>query len=176
MTAELLPTTVHEQVVAFLDRGLGSDHDAYELAGCFEAIENAGSLAHRLDSLIALIEWTRQGPTDADGRPDRSRLVKAVDVLEALPDVRRARAGGSAGDLGTADNGVRGWLQIAGDTGSGTGAVIEVARAQSSIIRCAIAFSCSRVDQRWFDRCLARRRGRFRAGPFMAGTLSRLPR
>ena len=89
MTAAISPTSIREQVVAFLDHGHGSDHDAYELAGCFEAMENAGSLAHRLDSLIALIEWTRQGPTDADGRPDRSRLVKAVDVLEALPDVRR---------------------------------------------------------------------------------------
>ena len=89
MSAELPNTIIREQVVAFLDRGLGSDHDAYELAGCFDAIANAGSLAHRLDTLIALIEWTRQGPTDVDGRPDRSRLVKAVDVLEALSDVRR---------------------------------------------------------------------------------------
>ena len=59
------------------------------LAGCFEAIANAASLAHRLDSLIALIEWVQQGPTDADARPDRSRLIKAIEVLEALPDVRR---------------------------------------------------------------------------------------
>jgi site-specific recombinase len=88
MNAENPSATIREQVVAFLDRGLGSDHDAYELAGCFEAITNAGSLAHRLDSLIALIDWTRQGPTDADGLPDRSRLIKVVEVLEALPSVR----------------------------------------------------------------------------------------
>ena len=87
MSAEI-SSTLREQVVTFLDRGIGSDHDAYELAGCFEAIANAGSLAHRLDSLIELIEWTQQGPTDADGRPDRSRLIKAIEVLEALRDVR----------------------------------------------------------------------------------------
>jgi site-specific recombinase len=89
MNADLPSTSIREQIVAFLDRGIGSDHDAYELAGCFEAITNAGSLAHRLDSLIALIEWTHQGPANVDGRPDRSRLVKAIEVLEALPVVRR---------------------------------------------------------------------------------------
>ena len=88
MNVEMSPQ-IREQVVAFLDRGIGSDHDAVELAGCFEAIANAASLAHRLDSLIALIEWVQQGPTDADARPDRSRLIKAIEVLEALPDVRR---------------------------------------------------------------------------------------
>ena len=89
MNAEVPTTTIREHVVALLDRGLGSDHDAYELAGCFEAIAAAGSLAHRLDALIALMEWTRQDRTDADGRPDRSRLIKAIDVLEAVSDVRR---------------------------------------------------------------------------------------
>ena len=89
MNAELPPTSIREHVVAFLDRGLGSDHDAYELAGCFEAIANAGGLVHRLDALIALIDWTREGPADAAGLPDRTRLVKAIEVLEALPDVRR---------------------------------------------------------------------------------------
>jgi site-specific recombinase len=89
MNAEIPATGIREHVVAFLDRGLGSDHDAYELAGCFEAIATAGSLAHRLDALIALIEWMRQGGTDTEGRPDRSRLIKAIDVLEALPDIRR---------------------------------------------------------------------------------------
>ena len=81
-------TSMQEQIVAFLDHGLGSDHDAYELAGCFERMASAGSLAHRLDSLIALIEWTRQGATGADGHADRSRLIKAITVLETLPDVR----------------------------------------------------------------------------------------
>ncbi len=90
MKAEAPPTAIREHVIAFLDRGLGSDHDAYELASCFEAIANADSLAHRLDSLIALIDWTRQAPEDAAGRPDRSRLVKAIEVLEALPDVRHS--------------------------------------------------------------------------------------
>ena len=84
-----IQASIREQVVAFLDRGLGSDHDAYELAGCFEASANAGSLVHRLDALIALLDWTRQGQTDAAGVPDRSRLIKAIEVLEALPDVRR---------------------------------------------------------------------------------------
>ena len=88
MNAELPPTAIREQVVAFLDRGLGSDHDAYELGGCFEAISNAGGLARRLDSLIALIEWTRLGPTGAADRPDRSRLIKTIEVLEAVPEVR----------------------------------------------------------------------------------------
>ena len=90
MNAELPSARIHEQVVAFLDHGLGSDHDAYELAGCLEAIAIADSLGHRLDSLIALIEWTRQGPTDDEGLPDRSRLIKAIEVLEALPDVQRS--------------------------------------------------------------------------------------
>ena len=89
MNAELAATAVREQVVAFLDRGIGSDHDAYELAACFAAIAHAGSLAHRLDSLLSLIEWTQEGPGDGDGQPDRSRLVKAIEVLEALPGVRR---------------------------------------------------------------------------------------
>jgi len=89
MNAELASTAVREQVVAFLDRGIGSDHDAYELAACFAAIAHAGSLAHRLDSLLSLIEWTQEGPGDGDGKPDRSRLVKAIEVLEALPGVRR---------------------------------------------------------------------------------------
>ena len=89
MSSQLISTSsIREHVVTFLDRGLGSDHDAYELAGSFEALEDAGSLAHRLDALIALIDWTRQGPTDAAGLPDRSRLIKVIDVLEALPDVR----------------------------------------------------------------------------------------
>src|SRR5579859_2841194 len=88
MNIHLLPPTLGEQVVAFLDRGIGSDHDAFELAECFEAIANAGSLGRRLDSLIALIDWTRQGAQDADGRPDPSRLIKAIEVLEALPAVR----------------------------------------------------------------------------------------
>jgi site-specific recombinase len=82
--------TLREQIVEFLDRGLGSDHDAYELAACFEAIAGAGSLGHRLDSLIALIEWTQQGTGGAEGGPDDSRLVKAIEVLEAMPDVRLA--------------------------------------------------------------------------------------
>ncbi len=89
MNADIPAITIREQVVAFLDRGLGSDHDAYELAGCFGAISNAGSLVHRLDALNALIDWTRQGATDAAGLPDRSRLIKAVEVLETLPEVRR---------------------------------------------------------------------------------------
>ncbi|HEX9451562.1 MAG TPA: hypothetical protein VF934_09135 [Burkholderiales bacterium] len=90
MNAELPSPRIREQVVAFLDHGLGSDHDAYELASCLEAIANADSLGHRLDSLIALIEWTRQGPADDDGLPDRSRLIKAIEVLEALPEVQRS--------------------------------------------------------------------------------------
>src|SRR5882672_7706777 len=89
MNAEIPAISIREHVVAFLDRGLGSDHDAYELAGCFAAIADADSLSHRLDSLIALIDWTREGPTGDDGRPDHSRLVKAIEVLEALPNVRR---------------------------------------------------------------------------------------
>ena len=80
---------IREQVVALLDDGAGSDHDAYELAGCLVAFANAGSLSHRLDSFVSLIEWTRNGPTDADGQPDRSRLIKTIEVLEVLPDVRR---------------------------------------------------------------------------------------
>ena len=90
MNAESPATGIREQVVSFLDRGLGSDHDAYELASCFEAIANADSLAHRLDSLLALIDWIRQAPEDAAGQPNRSRLIKAIEVLEALPDVRRS--------------------------------------------------------------------------------------
>jgi site-specific recombinase len=89
MNVETAAASIREQVVSFLDRGLGSDHDAYELASCFEAIAHADSLTHRLDSLIALMDWTREGPVDADGRVDRSRLIKAIEVLEALPDVRR---------------------------------------------------------------------------------------
>ena len=89
MNAEIPPTSIRDQVVAFLDRGLGSDHDAYELADCFEALADAGSLTHRLDSLIALIDWTREGPAEADRAPDRSRLIKAIEVLETLPNVRR---------------------------------------------------------------------------------------
>jgi site-specific recombinase len=89
MNAELPTLPIRDQVVSFLDRGLGSDHDAYELAACFEAIAHADTLTHRLDSLIALMEWTREGALDADGLPDRSRLVKTIEVLEALPDVRR---------------------------------------------------------------------------------------
>src|SRR5882672_2802585 len=90
MNAEIPAISIREHVVAFLDRGLGSDHDAYELAGCFAAIADADSLSHRLDSLIALIDWTREGPTGDDGRPDRSRLIKAIEVLEALPEVQRS--------------------------------------------------------------------------------------
>ncbi len=90
MNAEPPSTSIREHVTAFLDRGLGSDHDAYELAGRFEAIASADNLSHRLDSLIALIDWTREAPEDADGQPDRSRLIKAIEVLEALPDVRRS--------------------------------------------------------------------------------------
>jgi site-specific recombinase len=89
MNVETAAATIREQVVSFLDRGLGSDHDAYELAACLEAIAHADSLTHRLDSLIALMDWTREGPVDADGLPDRSRLLKTIEVLEALPDVRR---------------------------------------------------------------------------------------
>jgi len=90
MNVETAAATIREQVVAFLDNGLGSDHDAYELAGCLEAIAIADSLGHRLDSLIALIDWTRQGPVGEDDLPDRSRLIKAIEVMEALPDVRRS--------------------------------------------------------------------------------------
>ncbi|HVY06584.1 MAG TPA: hypothetical protein VHB46_11460, partial [Burkholderiales bacterium] len=89
MNAEA-PTTILEQVVAHLDRGLGSDHDAYELGSCFEAIARADSLAHRLDSLIALIDWMREGPVGDDRGPDRTRLVKTIEVIEHLPAVRTA--------------------------------------------------------------------------------------
>lgn len=90
MNADLLPSTIHEQVVAFLDYGRGSDHDAYELAGCLQAIAMADSLGHRLDALIALIDWTRPGPLDDESLPERSRLIKAIEVLEALPEVQRS--------------------------------------------------------------------------------------
>ena len=90
MNADVPANGIREQVVAFLDHGRGSDHDAYELAGCLEAIAIAGSLGHRLDSLIALIDWTRLGPLDDEGLPDRSRLIKAIEVLEALPEVQRS--------------------------------------------------------------------------------------
>ena len=89
MNAEIPSTSIREQVVAFLDPGLGSDHDAYELASCFEAIASADSLAHRVDALFALINWTRHGPIGSVGQPDRSRLIKAIEVLEELPEVRR---------------------------------------------------------------------------------------
>src|SRR5689334_19250309 len=88
MSASLPISSVHDQVVAFLDHGHGSDHDVYELAGCFEAMAQADSLGHRLDSLIDLIEWTREEPAGSDGGLDRSRLVKTIEVMEALPAVR----------------------------------------------------------------------------------------
>ncbi|MEO8158319.1 MAG: hypothetical protein ABI648_11030 [Betaproteobacteria bacterium] len=88
MTAEL-PHSIREQVVAFLDRGLGSDHDAWELGNRFQAIAHADRLTHRLDALLALIDWTLQGVSGADDRVHRARLIKAVEVLEALPDARR---------------------------------------------------------------------------------------
>ena len=88
MNVEISTATLREQVVAHLDTGQGSDHDAYELAACFEAIASASSLAHRLDSLIMLIDWTREGALDEEGRPDRARLLLAIDVLEHLPAAR----------------------------------------------------------------------------------------
>jgi site-specific recombinase len=77
--------SIREQVVAFLDRGVGSDHDAWELGNLFQAIARADSLTHRLDALLSLIDWALQGAT---GVQDRSRLLQAVEVLEALPQVR----------------------------------------------------------------------------------------
>ena len=60
MNVEMSPP-IREQVVAFLDRGIGSDHDAFELADCFAAIANAASLAHRLDSLISALPLFIEG-------------------------------------------------------------------------------------------------------------------
>ena len=90
MSAQLPITPIHEQVVAYLDRGTGSDHDAYELAACFQAFAHAETLAHRLTALIALIEWTQQGAKAADGLPHPARLIKTIEVLESLPAVRRS--------------------------------------------------------------------------------------
>ena len=89
MTTDLHSAVIRDQVVELLDHGLGSDHDAYELATCFAAIANARTAAHRLDALLALHEWTQWGPDDQSNLADSSRVVKAVEVLEALPAVRR---------------------------------------------------------------------------------------
>ena len=89
MSAQIAVTTIHEQVVGFLDRGIGSDHDAYELAACFQALADARRLSHRLDAVIALIEWTEQDDVGSDGQPARARLIKTIEVLEALPAARR---------------------------------------------------------------------------------------
>src|SRR3954453_1176511 len=86
MSAESV-VPLHEQVVTFLERGIGSDHDAYELAGCFQALANAQSLAQRLDALIALIQW--MDGHAADGELVRSRVLQTLEVLESLPAARR---------------------------------------------------------------------------------------
>src|SRR3954463_2751048 len=86
MSAESV-VSLHEQVVTFLERGIGSDHDAYELAACFQAFANAQSLTHRLDALIALVQWI-DGHA-ADGELVRSRVMQTLEVLESLPAARR---------------------------------------------------------------------------------------
>src|SRR3954451_19211912 len=86
MSAESV-VPLHEQVVTFLERGIGSDHDAYELAACFQALANAPTLAHRLNALIALVGWMDGHAADAELA--RSRLMKILEVLESLPAARR---------------------------------------------------------------------------------------
>jgi site-specific recombinase len=89
MTTDLHAAVIRDQVVEVLDHGLGSDHDAYELAACFAAIANARTAAHRLNALLALHEWTQWGPDDGNGPALSSRVLRAIEVLEALPEVRR---------------------------------------------------------------------------------------
>jgi site-specific recombinase len=85
MSAESV-VPIHEQVVTFLERGIGSDHDAYELAAWFQALANAPTLAHRLDALIGLVQW--MDGHAADGELARSRVLKILEVLESLPAAR----------------------------------------------------------------------------------------
>src|SRR3954467_12280362 len=86
MSAESV-VPLHEQVVTFLERGIGSDHDAYELAARFPALANAQSLTHPLEALIALVQW--MDGHAADGELVRSRVMQTLEVLESLPAARR---------------------------------------------------------------------------------------
>jgi site-specific recombinase len=83
-----------------------------ELAGHFDAIARAETLASRLDALVALIEWSRQTGQDSDGSPDRSRLQMVLQVMQGVPEVR-ARVQDTFAEILTETEGVN----LFGETG-----------------------------------------------------------
>jgi len=89
MTEDTTPAvSLRDRIQAFFPPELRHALAIREVADRFDAIVTADSLASRLDALVALIEWTRQTGREADGAPDRSRLMLAVQVMEGVPEVR----------------------------------------------------------------------------------------
>lgn len=88
MTGAPVATPLRERVLDYFPPELRQALTVRELAGHFETIAAAATLARRLDAVVALIEWSRQTGRDADGAPDRSRLHMIVQVMDGVPEAR----------------------------------------------------------------------------------------
>ncbi|HUF19368.1 MAG TPA: hypothetical protein VMP00_01320, partial [Burkholderiales bacterium] len=85
--------SIKNQVLETFPPDRRADGEAPELAQCLGALPAADSLESRLDALVALVEWTRQGESslvEEDPAVGRERLRSAARVLEMVPAARRA--------------------------------------------------------------------------------------